>query len=120
AGPAMNVILALGIVTGVYMVHYEHDWYIDQPSRVGWVEENTPAAKAGLKPGDLITQIAGQSNPLWEDTRAKIAINPGQPVPPGGKGGQQDYKHAFPPVFYGPRRIWQGGFERGGGGVNGL
>src|SRR3954454_24063458 len=27
AGPAMNILLAIGIVTGVFMVHYSHDWY---------------------------------------------------------------------------------------------
>src|ERR1700756_5254415 len=47
AGPTMNILLAIGIVTGVYMVHYAHDWYTDQPTRVGWVDENSPADKAG-------------------------------------------------------------------------
>jgi len=115
AGPAMNVILALGIVTGVYMIHYEHDWYIDQPSRVGWVEENTPAAKAGLKPGDLITQIDGQSNPLWEDTRAKIAISPGQPIPLVLKRGNQNINTTLTPDIYGPSRIGEAGLAPAAG-----
>src|SRR5205085_2947020 len=89
AGPTMNILLAIGIVTGVFMVHYSHDWYLDQPTRVGWVAENSPAAKAGLKPGDLITRIDGLINPLWEDTKAKIAISPGQPVDVVIKRGDQ-------------------------------
>src|SRR5437899_10792065 len=28
AGPTMNILLAVGIVTGVFMVHYSHDWYL--------------------------------------------------------------------------------------------
>ncbi|HKO19947.1 MAG TPA: RIP metalloprotease RseP [Acidobacteriaceae bacterium] len=115
AGPAMNVVLALGIVTGVYMVHYEHDWYIDQPSRVGWVDENSPAAKAGIKPGDLITQIDGQRNPLWEDTRAKIAISPGQPVPLVLKRGDQTISATITPDTYGPSRIGEAGLEPAAG-----
>src|SRR5947209_1193171 len=36
AGPAMNIILAVVVLTGVYMVHYVHDIYLDQPAQVGW------------------------------------------------------------------------------------
>jgi len=64
AGPSMNILLAVGIVTGVFMVHYSHDWYLDQPAHVGWVEDNSPAAKAGIEPGDIIVKIDGMSNPL--------------------------------------------------------
>src|ERR1700758_3103368 len=32
AGPAMNILLAIGLLTGVYMVHYEHPVYLDQPA----------------------------------------------------------------------------------------
>ena len=115
AGPAMNVILALGIVTAVYMIHYEHDWYLDQPSRVGWVDENSPAAKAGLKPGDLITQIDGESNPLWEDTRAKIAISPGQAIPLVVKRSDQTLNTTVTPDTYGPSRIGEAGLEPAAG-----
>ncbi|HKU23998.1 MAG TPA: RIP metalloprotease RseP, partial [Candidatus Sulfotelmatobacter sp.] len=115
AGPAMNVVLALGIVTGVYMIHYEHDWYLDQPSRVGWVDENSPAAKAGLKPGDLIAQIDGESNPLWEDTRAKIAISPGQAIPLVVKRGDQTLNTVVTPDTYGPSRIGEAGLEPAAG-----
>src|SRR5579872_5310462 len=89
AGPAMNIFLAIGIVTGVFMVHYSHDWYLDQPTRVGWVDENSPAAHAGIKAGDVIVQLDGLTNPLWEDTRAKIAISPAQPLPVVLKRGDQ-------------------------------
>src|SRR5579871_2655755 len=45
AGPAMNILLAIGLLTFVYMVHYEYLAYIDQPAVLGWVEKDTPAAK---------------------------------------------------------------------------
>src|SRR2546423_4158150 len=67
AGPAMNILLALGILTGVYMVHYVHDIYLDQPTQVGWVLNNSSAEKAGLKEGDVITRLDNLKNPLWED-----------------------------------------------------
>src|SRR5690349_9708531 len=67
AGPAMNILLAIGLLTGVYMVHYEHPVYLDQPAVIGWVLENSPAAKADIQAGDKITRIEGVQNPTWED-----------------------------------------------------
>src|SRR5499427_9653461 len=31
AGPAMNIVLAIGLLTGVYMVRYEYAAFLDQP-----------------------------------------------------------------------------------------
>lgn len=115
AGPTMNILLAIGIVTGVFMMHYTHDWYLDQPTRVGWVDENSPAAKAGIKPGDLITQVDGLTNPLWEDTRAKIAISPGQPVQVVLKRGDQILNATLVPDTYGPSQIGEAGLEPAAG-----
>jgi regulator of sigma E protease len=43
AGPVMNIILAIVLLTGVFMVHYEHPVYLDQPAVVGWILENSPS-----------------------------------------------------------------------------
>src|SRR5579859_282366 len=115
AGPTMNILLAVGIVTGVFMVHYSHDWYLDQPARVGWVEDNSPAAKAGIKPGDLIVQIDGMSNPLWEDAKAKIAISPGQPVPLSIVRGGETLNATVIPNTFGPSRIGDAGIDPAAG-----
>ncbi len=56
AGPFMNIMLAIGLLTGVYMVRYEHPVYLDKPAVIGWVLENSPAAKAGFEPGDRIVR----------------------------------------------------------------
>src|SRR5947209_9320326 len=52
AGPAMNILLAFGLWTGIFMVHYEYPAVIDGPELVGWVMPGTPAANAGIQPGD--------------------------------------------------------------------
>jgi regulator of sigma E protease len=80
AGPAMNILLAIALLTGVFMVHYERPQFFDQPAVVGWVLDNSPAAKAGIEQGDRIVRIDGQQNPTWEDVLLKVMISPKQPV----------------------------------------
>jgi len=80
AGPAMNVLLAIALLTGVYMVHYERPEFFDQPAVVGWVLDNSPAAKAGIEQGDRIVRIDGHNNPTWEDVVLRVMISPRQPV----------------------------------------
>ena len=71
AGPAMNILLAIGLLTGVYMVHYEYPVYVDEPAVIGWVMNDTPAAKAGVQVGDRIIDIDGIANPTWEQVEPK-------------------------------------------------
>src|SRR5690348_4194017 len=66
AGPAMNIILAIGLLTGVYMVHYEYPVFLDKPVVLAWVKHDSPAAKAGLQAGDKITRVEEIQNPTWE------------------------------------------------------
>jgi len=80
AGPVMNILLAIVLLTGVFMVHYERPEFFDQPAVIGWVLDNSPAAKAGIEQGDRITRIDGDSNPTWEDVLLKVMINTKQPV----------------------------------------
>jgi regulator of sigma E protease len=80
AGPTMNILLAIVLLTGVYMVHYEYAAYMDQQAVVGFVEPNSPAAKAGIQRGDRIVQIDGVHNPTWEQVGVKELLNPNQPL----------------------------------------
>jgi len=80
AGPFMNVMLAIALLTGVYMVHYEYLADLDEPAVVGWVNPNTPAEKAGIQRGDKIVQVEEIKNPSWEDVHLKDALNPNQPL----------------------------------------
>src|SRR5215475_6747416 len=66
AGPAMNIMLAVGLLAAVYMVHYEYPVYLDQPAVIAWVKPDSPAAKIGLQAGDRISRIDGIDNPTWE------------------------------------------------------
>ncbi|MGA7079232.1 MAG: RIP metalloprotease RseP [Terriglobales bacterium] len=80
AGPAMNIILAVALLTGVYMVHYEYPAVVDEPTVVGWVNTDTPAQKAGIQIGDKIVSVDGIENPNWEQVDVKAALSPNQPL----------------------------------------
>ena len=80
AGPFMNVALAVTLLTVVYMVRYEHPYFLDQPAVIGWVMENSAAEKSGFQAGDRIVRINNKQNPTWEDVEATVLLNPGQPV----------------------------------------
>ncbi len=80
AGPAMNVMLAIALLTGVYMAHYEYPADFDEPTVVGWVNPNTPAEKAGIERGDKIVRVDGTANPNWEQVDLKAMLSPNQPL----------------------------------------
>ena len=80
AGPAMNVLLAFALWTGVFMMHYEYSTVIDGPAFVGWVTPGTPAANGGIQPGDQILRIDNVENPNWEEVMEKEALSPNQPL----------------------------------------
>jgi regulator of sigma E protease len=80
AGPTMNILLAIVLLTTVYMVHYEYPAVYDEVPVIGWVAKDTPAAKAGLEIGDRITRIGDVQNPTWEQVDQEQALSPSQPL----------------------------------------
>jgi regulator of sigma E protease len=75
AGPAMNIILAIVVLTGVYMFRHEYPAFLEKPAELGWVTDNSPAQKAGFQSGDKVVSIQGKSNPTWDDVRYQIFGN---------------------------------------------
>ncbi len=71
AGPFMNVILAIALLTGLFMVKYQKFAEPEQRGVIGHVIKDSPAARAGLQEGDRIVAIDGQNNPSWEDIELK-------------------------------------------------
>jgi len=68
AGPFMNIVLAVSILTGMYMVRFDQ---LAADAEVGHVMADSPAAKAGIQDGDRIVKLDGQKNPTWEDVGLK-------------------------------------------------
>src|ERR1700720_821714 len=80
AGPFMNVILAVALLTGLYMVKYQKVAEPEQRGVIGHVIKDSPAARAGLQEGDRIVAIDGQENPAWEDIELKEVSGAYRPV----------------------------------------
>ncbi|MEN6617801.1 MAG: RIP metalloprotease RseP [Syntrophorhabdus sp.] len=75
AGPIFNILLALIVFYFVSIIGY------NVPSaKVGKVAENTPAQAAGIKKGDVITQINGNNIQEFLDIASNIDKAPGDTV----------------------------------------
>ena len=75
AGPIMNVVLAVGVLTGLYMVKYQKVVEPAVSGLVGYVTPDSPAAQAGVLAGDRIVKIDGKAYPTWEDIALKEGTN---------------------------------------------
>ena len=109
-GPAMNMLLAVGLLTGLYRYHYQKPAYQAEPARVGDVEPDSPAARIGVLPGDLIVRLGGFVNPKWEDVEVKILTTVGEALPVEIKRGDQTLTLSVTPQAKGPSRIGDAGW----------
>ena len=80
AGPAMNVLLAVGLLTGLYMVSYPKLSHADEEAVIGDVLPDSPAAKAGIQAGDRIVKLDTKPDPTWEDVKLKEAVSAYRPM----------------------------------------
>jgi regulator of sigma E protease len=80
AGPAMNILLAIALLTGVFMFNYEHPAFLEKPADVFSVDENSAAARAGIQPGDRIIRVEDKQSPTWEDVLINVYLRAPQPV----------------------------------------
>ena len=80
AGPSMNILLAIVLLTTVYMVHYEYPVFLDKPAVIEGVKHDSPADRAGLQPGDRIVKVDGIENPTWEQLQPRVWLSPNQPL----------------------------------------
>ncbi|PYT28157.1 MAG: RIP metalloprotease RseP [Acidobacteria bacterium] len=78
AGPFMNVVLAVGLLTGLFMVKYQKLAAGDERPIVGYVIKDSAAAKAGIQPGDKIVRFDNIQNPTWEDVNLKEIASAGR------------------------------------------
>jgi regulator of sigma E protease len=78
AGPAMNGVLTVGVLTSLYMLGFDVDASLYDRPVVGAVETGSPAAAAGLQAGDEILAIDGQPQQTWEELQYAVLLRPEQ------------------------------------------
>lgn len=79
AGPGMNIILAVAVLTGLFMVRFPKIPDTRSPE-IGYIVPGSPAAKAGLQEGDRIVQIGDQKNPTWEEISMREVASAGHTI----------------------------------------
>jgi regulator of sigma E protease len=81
AGPFANFILALGLMTGVSMLHNEVQEYINGPAHVDYTPVNSPATRTGIHSGDTIVHYDTIENPTWDQVAIRSLLNLNQTIP---------------------------------------
>jgi regulator of sigma E protease len=79
-GPLMNLVLALVVMAFVLYQGADVPAYESEPPVIGRVLEKSPAATAGLKPGDRVVSIEGRDVPTWEALNMAILPKAGREV----------------------------------------
>jgi regulator of sigma E protease len=80
AGPFMNVVLAIAVLTGLFMVKYQKIADSDLEAVVGHVIPDSAAAKAGIQAGDRIVQLDGRQHPTWDDVGMREVTSANRPM----------------------------------------
>ncbi|MEJ5377449.1 MAG: RIP metalloprotease RseP [bacterium] len=75
AGPAFNLLLAVAIVSSLHLGEIPY-----LPARIQEVVEASPAAEAGLMPGDEILEVGGRPIKRFQELRELIFESEGAPL----------------------------------------
>ena len=80
-GPLFNVFLAVALLAGMYMAHFERPKFWTEPAVVGYVQSDSPAEQAGVETGDLILSVNGERTENWQDVTLAVISATNSTVP---------------------------------------
>ena len=80
-GPVMNLALAVVLLAIVLAQGAEVPAFQDQPPVIGAVVDDSPAARAGLRPGDRIVAVDGSETDTWDHLFMAIGTRANRDVP---------------------------------------
>jgi len=75
-GPVMNIVLAVFLVAVINMVGTQVPVYQMQKPVIGWIEPDSPAARANLQIDDEILSIDGKATETWNDVDLAVGSKP--------------------------------------------
>jgi regulator of sigma E protease len=91
AGPAMNLLLPVVVFVGILWAGVERALPV-----VGTVEPGSPAAQAGLAPGDRIAAMNGEPVAWWDDFEERVREAPGGEVRLEVERGGERFERRMP------------------------
>ncbi len=80
AGPVTNVIAAVVFLAIAFVLGVNVPAYQDRPAVIGWVEPGSPAAAAGIQPGDTVVSVDGTTIETWRDLETAMLTAGGRTV----------------------------------------
>jgi len=78
AGPFFNMLLALVVYCSIFIIFGVPQDPLPLPPKIGGLQTDFPAEKAGLKKGDMILSINGVSINTWNDLSSIIRKSEGK------------------------------------------
>jgi regulator of sigma E protease len=98
AGPAINIMLAVVLLTGLFMARYPKIPTPPDPV-IGYVVPDGAAAKGGIREGDQIVQIENVTDPTWEDIAMKEVASARRPLDVWVKRNGERLHFTVTPVY---------------------
>lgn len=80
-GPIFNGVLAVALLMGLYMFHYETVAFLEEPAEIAAVEDDSPAKAAGVQPGDRVLAVDGRETPDWRSVHLAILTAAHKTIP---------------------------------------
>lgn len=97
AGPFMNIVLSIVLLTGLFMWHYPKPVNPDAAATIGYIAPGSPAANAGLAEGDVIVAVDGKAHPTWEQVWLREVADADKTINVVVRRGNQESTHTFAP-----------------------
>ncbi len=78
AGPLFNILLAVFLFSVVYMIGIKEPAYMEKPVIIGYVQPDSYADKAGLKPFDKVVAVDEHPVKNWKEFTMLIGMKAGK------------------------------------------
>jgi regulator of sigma E protease len=111
AGPLINLVLAVAILAGLFMVEFPKIPMPHSPI-VGSVVKDGAADKAGIREGDQIVQIGNTVSPTWDDITLKEIASARRPLDVWAMRDGQRMHFAVTPAYDEKQSAGNAGWEQ--------